>query len=300
MHATDLPFVASTLDYHQTHSQAKDLVNIITCNIHNLPENYPMRFWAYSSVMWPDVSFLAEDEDGKLVGFVLCSIELNEDAPRMQWVGHINSLSVLRPYRRMGLANKLMDLAHAMTRGHLQLEYIQLHVRKSNRAAHSLYTKLGYKYYHTEVGYYGDNEDAYSMRLRINATNPIRPLLASPFTFEVLCLMLTAIVTARRLIRKHGSKTYSVICPTSNDNSQHQPYLVCEGGTRSHDTTLHANTLPPSVESLRGSTREPPYSIQTKVYRTIYTCTVLTIITPETTCRIHNIVWSYYCFLNDM
>jgi len=134
-----------------------------------------MRFWAYSSVMWPDVSFLAEDEDGKLVGFVLCSIEPNEDAPRL-WVGHINSLSVLRPYRRMGLANKLMDLARdAMTRGHLQLEYIQLHVRKSNRAAHSLYTKLGYKYYHTEVGYYGDNEDAYSMRLRINATNPIRP-----------------------------------------------------------------------------------------------------------------------------
>ncbi|KAF9234725.1 acyl-CoA N-acyltransferase, partial [Melanogaster broomeanus] len=147
--------------------QAKDLVRIVTCNIHNMPENYPMRFWAYSSIMWPDVSFLAEDEDGKVVGFVLASIEPNEDTPRL-WVGHINSLSVLRPYRRMGLANKLMDLARdAMTRGHLQLEYIQLHVRKSNRAAHSLYTKLGYKYYRTEVKYYGDKEDAYSMRLRI-------------------------------------------------------------------------------------------------------------------------------------
>lgn len=64
-----------------------------------------------------------------------------------------------------------------------KIEYIQLHVRKSNRAAFSLYSeKLGFKIHRKEVGYCklltwvfrllsltihadGDGEDAYSMRI---------------------------------------------------------------------------------------------------------------------------------------
>ncbi|KAF8843841.1 acyl-CoA N-acyltransferase [Paxillus ammoniavirescens] len=149
-------------------AEAADLLNILRCNLHNLPENYPMRFWTYSALIWPEISFLAENEDGKVVGYVLCSIERAEKFPH-QWVGHINSLSVLRPYRRMGLARQLMDMAKdAMIRGTILIEYIQLHVRKSNRAALSLYRdKLGYKHHRLEAKYYGDGEDAYSMRLPV-------------------------------------------------------------------------------------------------------------------------------------
>lgn len=64
-----------------------------------------------------------------------------------------------------------------------KIEYIQLHVRKSNRAAFSLYSeKLGFKIHRKEAGYCelltwmfrlllltihtdGDGEDAYSMRI---------------------------------------------------------------------------------------------------------------------------------------
>ncbi|KIJ59985.1 hypothetical protein HYDPIDRAFT_117896 [Hydnomerulius pinastri MD-312] len=132
-----------------------------------------MRFWAYSSITWPEVSFLAEDENGKIVGYVLSSVELAEDYSR-SWVGHINSLSVLRTYRRLGLANRLMDMSReAMMRASVQIEYIQLHVRRSNRAALSLYRdKLGYKFHRVEAKYYGDGEDAFSMRLPIRSGRP--------------------------------------------------------------------------------------------------------------------------------
>ena len=45
------------------------------------------------------------------------------------------------------------------------LQYVSLHVRKSNRAAFSLYTRsLKYEINGIEAKYYADNEDAYDMR----------------------------------------------------------------------------------------------------------------------------------------
>ena len=44
-------------------------------------------------------------------------------------------------------------------------QYVSLHVRKSNRAALTLYTNsLGFKILEIEPKYYADGEDAYSMR----------------------------------------------------------------------------------------------------------------------------------------
>lgn len=42
-----------------------------------------------------------------------------------------------------------------MLRDHVAIECVQLHVRRSNRPALSLYNKLGYKYLRTEVKYCG-------------------------------------------------------------------------------------------------------------------------------------------------
>lgn len=63
--------------------------------------------------------------------------------------GHITSLSVMRTYRRLGLAEKLMrqsrspliyvtNVERAMVENY-DAKYVSLHVRKSNRAALSLY-----------------------------------------------------------------------------------------------------------------------------------------------------------------
>jgi len=152
--------------------QVNDLAGVLACNLHNLPENYPMQFWAYIILTWPDLSFLAEDEGGKVVGYVLSSIEHAEGDPHTQ-VGCINSLSVLRPYRRLGLAQKLMDITRdAMMREDITLSYLQLHVRKSNRAAQALYNKLGYRYHGVEEKYYADDEDARIMRFQIKSKIP--------------------------------------------------------------------------------------------------------------------------------
>jgi N-alpha-acetyltransferase 10/11 len=79
--------------------------------------------------------------------------------------GHITSLAVKRPFRRLGLAQKLMNQASYAMVECFDAQYVSLHVRKSNRAALNLYTNsLGFKILEIEPKYYADGEDAYSMR----------------------------------------------------------------------------------------------------------------------------------------
>jgi peptide alpha-N-acetyltransferase len=61
---------------------------------------------------------------------------------------------VLRPYRRLGLANKLMKQSQEAMVAHYKAAFITLHVRKSNRAAISLYRDtLGFEVHAMEKGY---------------------------------------------------------------------------------------------------------------------------------------------------
>jgi N-alpha-acetyltransferase 10/11 len=85
----------------------------------------------YHAMTWPQISFVAEDHKGRIVGYVLAkmyeasslscilcfdnvSIDLSseedseEDNKEEVIHGHVNSISVLRSYRRLGLAKKLM------------------------------------------------------------------------------------------------------------------------------------------------------------------------------------------------
>ena len=80
------------------------------CNLFNLPENYNMRYWRYHLMSWTHLPQVAVDEaTGKIVGYVLAKMEENEEEiPH----GHITSISVLRDYRKLGIATKLMRAAH--------------------------------------------------------------------------------------------------------------------------------------------------------------------------------------------
>ena len=80
------------------------------CNLFNLPENYNMRYWMYHLMSWTHLPQVAVDEaTGKIVGYVLAKMEENEEEiPH----GHITSISVLRDYRKLGIATKLMRAAH--------------------------------------------------------------------------------------------------------------------------------------------------------------------------------------------
>jgi len=140
----------------------EDLINMQHCNLLCLPENYQMKYYMYHGLSWPQLSFVAEDEKGKIVGYVLAKMEEEaEDDPH----GHITSLAVKRSHRRLGLAQKLMDQTAASMVEAFNAKYVSLHVRKSNRAALNLYTQsLKFQIYETEPKYYADGEDAYAMK----------------------------------------------------------------------------------------------------------------------------------------
>ncbi|XP_006463553.1 hypothetical protein AGABI2DRAFT_187118 [Agaricus bisporus var. bisporus H97] len=150
-------------------ARAEDLIGMQASNLQNLPENYTMRFWIYHLMSWPQLSYVAEDHKGRIVGYVLSKIdEPDEDNPEGETHGHVNSISVLREYRRLGIARKMMLLSQDAMEKIYGAAYCSLHVRKSNKAAIALYKEtLGFEVAKVEKKYYGDGEDALYMRLSV-------------------------------------------------------------------------------------------------------------------------------------
>ncbi|KDE05766.1 hypothetical protein MVLG_03857 [Microbotryum lychnidis-dioicae p1A1 Lamole] len=147
------------------HATVADLMEMQNANLHNLPENYQMKYYLYHALTWPQVSFVAEDHKGRIVGYILAKMD---EETTTDPHGHVTSISVLRNYRRLGLANKLMQLSQQAMKSTFNASYISLHVRKTNRAALGLYRDtLGFEIVEIESSYYADGEDAYSMRLNI-------------------------------------------------------------------------------------------------------------------------------------
>lgn len=172
-----------------------DLLCMQNANLNNLPENYLFKYYMYHILSWPEASFvatttgdvsnpqdvfedLAQEQNveikrdptyirpgEKLVGYVLA--KMNDDPTQQNEPanGHITSLSVMRTYRRMGIAEKLMRQALFALREVYQAEYVSLHVRQSNRAALHLYRDtLTFEVLSVEKSYYQDGEDAYAMK----------------------------------------------------------------------------------------------------------------------------------------
>ncbi|KAJ3868601.1 acyl-CoA N-acyltransferase [Lentinula novae-zelandiae] len=147
-------------------ARAEDVVDMQQANLVNLPENYHIRLWIYHIVTWPQLSYVAEDRKGRIVGYVLAKIDEESEDKSADIHGHINSISVMRSYRRLGLAKKLMLLSQEAMATVYKAKYVSLHVRETNQAAIGLYRDtLGFEVANTEKGYYADGENAYMMRL---------------------------------------------------------------------------------------------------------------------------------------
>jgi peptide alpha-N-acetyltransferase len=127
-----------------------------------------MKYYFYHLLSWPQLLWVAEDFDGKIVGYVLAKMEETDastDPQKQPKHGHITSLSVLRTHRKRGIATALMQRSQQEMRDVFHAEYVSLHVRKSNEAAFHLYSvTLQYEVNDVEKGYYADGEDAYDMR----------------------------------------------------------------------------------------------------------------------------------------
>ncbi|KAJ3055882.1 N-terminal acetyltransferase A complex catalytic subunit ard1 [Rhizophlyctis rosea] len=144
----------------------EDLISMQNCNLHNLPENYQMKYYVYHAISWPQLSYVAEDHKGRIVGYVLAKMEEDADTNKNDVPhGHITSLSVMRNWRRLGIAEKLMTQSQVAMGEVFGAHYVSLHVRKSNRAALHLYRDtLKFTVHDVEKSYYADGEDAYAMR----------------------------------------------------------------------------------------------------------------------------------------
>ena len=142
----------------------EDLLKMQQTNLLCLPENYQFKYYIYHYLSWPSLLHVAEDHSGKIVGYVLAKLE-DEDSKQGEIQGQITSLSVLRTYRRLGVASKLMNHAINLMQEYYDADYVSLHVRVSNRPALHLYhNNLGFDARGLEKGYYADGEDAYRMK----------------------------------------------------------------------------------------------------------------------------------------
>ncbi|KAJ2356525.1 N-terminal acetyltransferase A complex catalytic subunit ard1 [Coemansia erecta] len=154
-------------------AEAKDEIGMQSCNITNLPENYQLKYYLYHLATWPELSFVAENEQGRVVGYVLAKMNDDDTNADLPTDGHITSLSVLRSYRRLGLAKHLMNQAQRAMVEVFGAKSVTLHVRVSNAAAFSLYKNtLNFDVKFTEKKYYGDGEDAYAMKKDIGDMYP--------------------------------------------------------------------------------------------------------------------------------
>lgn len=199
----NLKYYDSKMGINIRRATIEDVQAMQNANLLNLPENYQLKYYMYHILSWPQASFVAttydpieNDEDGessevlaeeanqihsssadpkgdtsyirkgeKIVGYVLGKMEDDPEAEDKTPHGHITSLAVMRTYRRMGLAEKLMRQSLYAMCEVFKAQYVSLHVRKSNRAALHLYRdSLLFEMTNIEKSYYQDGEDAYAMR----------------------------------------------------------------------------------------------------------------------------------------
>merc|ERR1711998_686705 len=139
------------------------MVCIRRATLADLPQ---MQYYIYHVLSWPQLLFVAEDYNHKIVGYVLSKIDEDSEVAH----GHITSLAVLRSHRKLGLATKLMSAAQASMVETFEAKHVSLHVRKSNMGALHLYSQtLGYAVKDIAKAYYADSEDAYEMELDFDA-----------------------------------------------------------------------------------------------------------------------------------
>ena len=102
---------------------------------------------------------LAVAEDGTALGYAGLTVVLDE--------GSIDKVAVKGKYRRMGVADALVDAFVRFGRAHLA--FLTLEVRASNHKAISLYTKNGFVQEGRRKDYYKDpKEDAIIMTRRFS------------------------------------------------------------------------------------------------------------------------------------
>ncbi len=145
-----------------------DLASVTRINAACLPENYTDIFFVDLYRRYPE-TFVVAEEDGKIVGYIMCRIEMGLSNFGFSGVlkkGHVVSVAVLPEHRRKGMGKALVLKALEGMQGY-GAKQCYLEVRVTNQEAVSLYKKLGFEVSRTVHGYYADGEDAFVMTLKL-------------------------------------------------------------------------------------------------------------------------------------
>jgi peptide alpha-N-acetyltransferase len=145
-----------------------DLLGLQNACLHCLAENYNMWYWVYHMLTSAPIIHVATNQSRKILGYVLAKIDEQgpHSKPPVPLHGLITSVSVYGHCRKLGLAAKMLSHTHSMIWTCFGAEYVQLHVRETNRAGRHLYAEtLGYQFIGWDKKYYTDGEDALRMKL---------------------------------------------------------------------------------------------------------------------------------------
>jgi len=147
--------------------RATDLFKFNAVNLDPWTETFTISFYLGYLSHWPDLCYVQEAPNGKMMGYVIGKVEGNNQDLH----GHVTAITVAPPYRRLGLAKGMMRLIEQISDEVYHAYFVDLFVRCANVLAKGMYEGMGYSVWRRILGYYGtdiggrtDDADAFDMR----------------------------------------------------------------------------------------------------------------------------------------
>lgn len=139
--------------------RASDLFRFNHVNMDHWTETYSNGFYLSYLAQWPDMMLTAcAAHTDTLMGYVLGKAEGSARRPRPgeppTLHGHVTAVTVAPQYRRLGVAQMLMDFFEKVSEQVYAGFFVDLFVRPSNDKAITMYEKRGYSVYRRVHRYY--------------------------------------------------------------------------------------------------------------------------------------------------
>ena len=151
----------------------RDIDQVININRKCLPENYSGLFFLELYKRFPSLFIVAEERSRseRIIGYALARMEIGfpelEHLGFLTKKGHLVSIAVLENYRHKGIGTTLLkQIMKAMEKYEANECYLE--VRVSNKAAITMYEKLGFVVRKQASNYYRDGENAYVMARKLS------------------------------------------------------------------------------------------------------------------------------------
>eukprot|EP00301_Raphidiophrys_heterophryoidea_P002459 c11149_g1_i2.p1 GENE.c11149_g1_i2~~c11149_g1_i2.p1 ORF type:complete len:186 (+),score=25.97 c11149_g1_i2:41-559(+) len=153
-----------------------DLLHFNNINLDPYTETYNMTFYMHYLATWPEYFFTAVDPNGRLMGYIMGKAE----GTGTNWHGHVTALTVAPEFRRLGVADKLMERLEYVSEHKDHAYFVDLYVRVSNTVAIKMYEKFGYVVYRRVLDYYSGDEDAFDMHKSLSRDTERKAMIPLP------------------------------------------------------------------------------------------------------------------------